>query len=500
MALGKKAKIWIIVLSTPIVLLLAAVIGLKLYLTSDRLKALVIPKIEEATHRTVTVQDVSFSIFPSFAVSIDGLIISNPEGVKFDKENFLSLDNLRLKVNVFALLGNRLDIKYIILNRPVVYMEAREDGNNNYSLTEKKSSDETDNVKIVKGGGGTLLLSNLEIIDGDIEFVNKKSDSRLTIAGYNQTTTVESKAGERTLEISGTSSIDKLNYGTTKTWFISEQPLTGTLKMTYDIDKDILKIDDVKATLRELPLTMSGTASKLTTDEMYFDFSITSPGVQMSQVLSLVPPEMLKKASGLESSGDVKFSTIVHGTLSETRTPGVKGNFTVTNGKIKYAALPKSITGINIVGSFEKPEAIEGVKNIGKFGIEKFEATLGTNKIEGKLSVSDFDDPRVGAIFAGSMNLGEVKEFYPLERGTKLTGLMTGNVSIEGKAMMPQNIKANGKVEFRNVTMKTVGSPKPLSNLFGVIIFNNQLIESKQLAMNIGESDLSIGFVVKNYL
>jgi hypothetical protein len=500
MALSKTAKIWIIIASIPVVLLITVIIGLKIYLTSDRLKALIIPKIEDATRRSVKVQDVSFSILPSLAVSIDGLRISNPAGIEFERDEFLSLDNMRLKVNIFQLLGNKLEINYIILDHPKIFLEVLQDGVNNYSTKVTGEDRESGKVHIVKESGGELLLSNLEIKNAEIEYINKKSDSHLNIIGLNQITTVQSKPGEQNLHIEGTTSIEKLSYGTMKTWFLSDQPLTGKLAMTYKIDRDILMFDAVNAKLRELPISLNGSISKLLADEMYFDLEISSLGIQMSQLLSLVPPDMLKKTQGMESSGDVKFIMNVKGVLSETTTPGATGTFTVTNGKIKYASLPKSITNINIAGSFEKPEAHEGEKGIGRFGIEKLNALVGSNQAAGKLSVSDFDDPSLSATFSGSMNLAEVKDFYPLEKGTEVTGIMTANVSLEGKVKLPQNIKANGKIEFQNVTIQSASSPKPLHNLNGIVTFNNQLIESRQLAMIIGESDLNLTFVMKNYL
>ncbi|MBI3765878.1 MAG: AsmA family protein, partial [Ignavibacteriales bacterium] len=128
MALGKTARTWLIILSIPVVLLIALVIAAKLYFTSDRLKALVIPRIEEATNRSVSVRDVSFSIFPPLAVSIDELKISNPAGRTFRSNEFLSLDNLKLNVSLFKLLQNKLEINYIILNHPKIVLEVTKDG------------------------------------------------------------------------------------------------------------------------------------------------------------------------------------------------------------------------------------------------------------------------------------------------------------------------------------------------------------------------------------
>ncbi|MDI6767861.1 MAG: AsmA-like C-terminal region-containing protein [Bacteroidota bacterium] len=501
MALNKKTKTWMTVLFIPIMLLFAVIVGLKLYLTSERLKALIIPKIEEATHRTVLVQNISFTILPSLAISIDELKISNPEGMKFDKDEFLSLDNVRLKVNIFDLLSSKLNIKYIILDHPKIYLEVTPEGKSNYGTTGKTDRGiDTVETKIRKIPGGELLLSSLEINNLELEYVNKKSDIRLLIVGLNLETNVHSKPQQQSIDIEGSTIIKKLSYGTINTLYLIDQPIDGDLKLVYEIYNDILKIDNINAKMRDLPLTTTGTISGLQTESMNFNLTVASPSVQMSHILSLVPPEMLKNTQGLESSGDVKFSTTISGTLSETSTPGVIGSFTVSNGKIKYESLAKSISNINIAGSFERPEARDNVAPIGKFSLQKFGALLGNNEIAGKLSITNFDDPILGAWFAGTMNLIEVKDFYPLEKGTELTGLLNGEVSIEGPVKLPQEIKANGIIDFKNVTLKTAASPTPLRNLAGTITFNNRLIESKQLSMNIGESDLSLAFVMKNYL
>jgi hypothetical protein len=497
MALSKKAKTWTMILSIPVVLIIAGIIAAKVYFTSERLKALVIPKIEDATHRTVAVNTISLSVFPTLAVSIDGLSISNPPGM-FEKNEFLALDNLTLNVKLFELLRNNVEISEIIINHPVIYLEVTKDGKKNFSSGEPPQKGHT--VTVETKSSGALLLSNLEINNGEIESVNKKFDSRMRIAGLHQTAHAELRSGENALHFTGESSIEKFSYGTTTSWFLSDQPIKATSKLTYTIDKDVLSLDDVNATLKELPLTMTGTVSRLTSDTLMLDLTVASPGIQMAQLLSLVPPEMLKKAAGLSSSGDVKFTMMIKGPSSETLNPETKGSFTITNGNIQYSGLPKSITNINVAGSFDKPSAPIGAKGIGSFALDKFTASLGSNILSGKLGMKNFDDPVLSASFNGSMNLAEVKDFYPLEQGTDLNGAMKANVMIDGKVKTPESIKANGNIEFHNVTMKSATSTQPLKNLNGTIAFNNQVVESKQLAMNIGESDLNISFTLKNYL
>jgi len=501
MALNKTAKIWIIILCIPVVLIVAAGIAAKLYFTSDRLKALVVPKIEDATHRTVSVGDISLSIFPSLAVSIDDLKISNMAGSSFDRDEFISLDNLQLNVKILELLHSKLEIAYVIVNHPVIYLETSKDGRSNYSSS---APGEKSNVKVTvstdNSSSGALLLSNLEINDGEIEQVDKKFDVHMLIKGFHQTANVEMPTGENTFYVKGTSSIESFSYGSMKMWYLSDQPISADEKLSYKVGDDVLTLDGVTMKVRDLPLIISGSISRLTKPELMMTMTVTSPGAQMTQLLSIIPPEMLKKTQGLSSSGDVKFTMNIKGPSSETMNPGIDGSFSVTNGKVQYASLPKSITNINIAGSFEKPSAPIGNTGGGSFAIEKMTATIGSNNLNGAMHVSNFGDPTVSATFAGTLALDEVKEFYPLEQGTEVSGMMKANISVEGKPKTPQTLKASGSINFQNVVIKTAGSPKPLKNLNGTITFNNQVIESKQLAMNIGESDMNLSFTVKNYL
>ncbi|HUL44015.1 MAG TPA: AsmA family protein [Bacteroidota bacterium] len=499
MPLSKKAKIWIIVLSIPVGLIICCIIAAKIYFTSDRLKAFIIPKIEDATHRTVAVGDISLSVFPTIAVSIDNLAISNPAGSSFDRDTLLSLDNLRIKVKLLPLLASRAEIDYIVITHPVIYMEVTKDGKKNYSSEESGKAPNT-KVTVESSNTGALLLSNLEINNGEIEQVDKKYDAHMLIQGLNQTCSVEALPGENTMVIKGTSSIGSFSYGALKMWYLSNQPISGDEKLTYNLHDDVLSFDEAAFKVRDLPLKISGTISHLTQPELTMNLDVSSPGADMASLLSLIPPEMLKKTSGLSSSGDVKFSLSIKGPSSATMNPGISGSFTVGNGKVQYASLPKSITNINVAGSFQKPSAPIGSIGGGNFTIDKMTATVGSNTLDGKLSVTNFGDPNLTASFGGNLNLDEVKDFYPLEQGTEMSGMMKANVSVAGKAKVPQTMKASGTIAFQNVTIKSSGSPKPLRNLNGTISFNNQSIETKQLAMNIGESDLNLAFTLNNYL
>src|SRR6266853_4303519 len=171
MAMTRAAKIWIIILSIPAGIIICGVIAAKIYFTSDRLKAIVIPKVEESTHRSASVGDISLSFFPSLAVSLDNLRISNQQGTTFERNEFVSLENLRLKLDILPLLHGNLEISYIILNHPRIYLEVAPDGAKNFS-SKAAAKQGTKEVESEKSSAGELLLSNLEINDGEVEYAD----------------------------------------------------------------------------------------------------------------------------------------------------------------------------------------------------------------------------------------------------------------------------------------------------------------------------------------
>lgn len=509
--MSKKAKVWLTVLAVSVVLIGGSALALKLYFTSERLKALVLPKVEEATQRKVTIGDISLSLFPTLAIGIERLTISAPENVEFDKEEFLTLDQLMLDVNILALLKNRLAINNIILRHPKLYLEVNSDGIANYSqpnVPEQPS-------KPAKGGhepepspsgkeetprpSTGFLLSNFRIIDGEVEYIDKPADRRIVVANYDQTMRMDVSSGAGNVLLESESSVGSLSYGSMKSFLISNLPMTTYQKLTYTPTKGLLTLDSVSIGIHEILLVLKGTIENVQSKPI-LNLSLKSTRADVAQLLSLVPKEYMKMTQGISSSGKFQFAMTIAGESSDSVQPAVKGTFAIADGSIRYAGFPKSITNISLSGAFEKPAAVLGKKLPGRFNVEKFSATLGTSAITGKLSVIDFENPSLSALVIGEMNLGEVKEYYPFEQGTEFTGSLKANFSLAGRAKVPTSIKADGKLEFRNVTVKAAASSRSLRNLNGVVTFNNQLIDSKQLSMRIGESDMTLAFTMQNYL
>jgi uncharacterized protein involved in outer membrane biogenesis len=493
-AIRRRTKILVAVLATPLVLLLAAVLLLKFYFTSERLKALILPKLQAAINRDVDVKEISISIFPTFGVSLEQLAIANRKGPGFSEQPFISLDEFFLDVKLLPLLGNHLEVNQITLQRPVVLLEVNKNGEENYSNPSEGAVTGQEGRKgltVELRQGGSLLLSNFEIKDGDFEYVDRQNDRAIRLKGLDSRVHVEMIAEVSEIRTETDMVIGEFSYGVIGNPSIHESNLHIKQNSTLHVQDNKVTLDKGELDIQDLKLGMTGSLT-LTQQPQHLDFMIGSEDIDLKQALSLVPHEIVKGLEKAQVEGTARFQANVKGDLGEGKKLEILLDATLANGKIHYADFPKSVTDIN----FKAKLLSSG--STSRLDIPDFSARLGNNPVKMNLTLTDFEDLVLNAHVEGVVNLSEVKDFYPLEQGKSLSGVLRAKVSIEGKPSRPETLRGNGALEFQDVVVASTEGPP--SRVNGSVTFSNQAIEAKGLKVKYGPSDLTLAFTVKNYL
>ncbi|MFH1863120.1 MAG: AsmA family protein, partial [bacterium] len=187
--MNKIVKIILIALGVLVGLFIITLIGLKLYFTTERLKQIVIPRAEKMMQRNLEVGGLSLKVFPKLAIQMEDIRISNPQGISFAQDHFLTVDELVLDVDVMPLLRRELKINEITLRQPSIYLELNRDGAANYEFPKMEAQAEPEKpAEQAKKQEFNLFLSNLQVINGELEYVNFQKDQRALIKGYQQKT------------------------------------------------------------------------------------------------------------------------------------------------------------------------------------------------------------------------------------------------------------------------------------------------------------------------
>jgi uncharacterized protein involved in outer membrane biogenesis len=489
MAIGRRTKLWLILLGIPLFLLIAGVIAVKAYFTSERLRDLLVPRIEEATGRAVTIADLSLSVFPSLAIEIDSLTMSNPPQGGFSERAFLSLPRLVLDLRLMPLLDGRVEIPTVLLENPVANLEITSDGKRNYRFGEPAKTPATP-AEPSSMTATPLILSNLQVTGGTVEYVDHQENSMMVAEGVHLATSIETDTASRQARVRIESSVDQFSYGSLASMMIKDLPLTMKGDLFYREKEELMVIENGTGSAAKIMLTVKGTvASPITAPTL--DITVESPSAEIPDLLSLAPKEYMKKAEGLEGKGTARVQIRMTGLVSDSTKPDVTGIVSATNASMRYASLPKPITNINLVADFTRTPRKQ------EFRLTKFSANLGENPISASMTVVNFDNPSMTLAVDASMNLAEVGDYYPLDAGTSMSGMTKASLRISGLVSDPYSMKASGSLNFKDVV---ISGEKQIRDLNGSISFNNQLLEAKQLSMKIGQSDLSLAFQVRNYL
>jgi uncharacterized protein involved in outer membrane biogenesis len=492
-AIRRRTKILVAVLATPLVLLLAAVLFLKFYFTSERLKALILPKLQAAINRDVDVKEIGISILPTFGVSLEQLVIANRKGPGFSEQPFISLDEFFLDVKLLPLLGNRLEVNQIILQRPVVLLEVNKKGEENYSNPSESAAAGQERKKgltLEYRQGGSLLLSNFEIRDGDFEYVDRQNDRAIRLKGLDSRVHVETITEVSEIRTETDMAIGEFSYGAIGNPSIRESNLHIKQNSTLEIQENKVTLEKGELEVQDLKLGMKGSLSLA--PQQHIDLTIGSEDIDLKQALSLVPHDIVKGLEKAQVEGTARFQANINGDLGEGKKPEILLDATLANGKIHYADFPKSVTNINF-----KAKLLSS-RSTSRLDIPDFSARLGNNPIKMNLTLTDFEDPVLDAHVEGIVNLSEVKDFYPLEQGKSLSGVLKAKVSVKGKPSRLETLGGSGALEFQDVAMASTEGPP--SRVNGSVTFSNQAIEAKGLKVKYGPSDLTLAFTVKNYL
>ncbi|MER3523516.1 MAG: hypothetical protein C4326_05455 [Ignavibacteria bacterium] len=488
--MSKKTRTWIIVIAAPVVLVVGAVLALKLYFTGERLKALVLPRIEAAVGRKVEIADIGLSVFPTIGLDVRGLTIANKPG--FADAPLLTVERILLDVKLLPLFDKRVEVSSLLVERPRVLLETAADGTTNYA--EKRAPGAQPEPSAGASTMVAVLLPDVRIVNGFIDMIDHRDNSRQTLEGFDEQASVSFNPSTRQAVIESRTAIEKYSYGSISTPLITDWRINADATIVFDVEKRVATIGNGKATLNAIPFGISGTID--TKEKPLFDLTIAANDVNVAQLLHLTPKAYVEKIKGVQGNGAVQATVFVKGVYdSETLTlPDLSGTIRTTNASMQFPNIPKPITNIALVCDFVRGKTQQ------EFHIRTLTASLGQNPLSLTMDVVNFDDPSLNMNVNASVNLAEVKDYYPLEPGTQLSGTMKANMSITGKINKPDAMKASGSVECSNVTIATATSTTPIKNLSGSLTFNNQLLESRRLAMMIGTSDLTLAFTVRNYL
>ncbi len=237
------------------IVILVAIIFSKVIFSSDRLTALVLPKISQLLNRDVSAEQVELSFFPTIGIKITGLRVSNPSYTKFDSPYLLDARSVVIDAKILPLLKNRLVINNVIFYSPTFYIEQNSRGRmNTYRLLNESFYRDRGNVR---GSLSSLLLSNFEVVNGNIIWYDNPSGISTKFLGVDFSSRIKTVVEEDKLLLNSQLAVGRFEFWKGNSDIFNGNNIDLSAKLDYDKRHDLVQIQSDEASLFGIKLRTS---------------------------------------------------------------------------------------------------------------------------------------------------------------------------------------------------------------------------------------------------
>ena len=435
--------------------------------------------------------------FPSASVSLEDFWLKGTG--PFENDTLIQAGELTAAVNLFSLFGDGgYDISRIIVKDTRVHAIVLEDGRPNWDVMkpspdaetpEDETAQETFRIKLQK-----LSVDNLSVVYDDRQGGVFADLSRLEAdcsGDFGSDRTVVDLKMETPSLTCRTGGIPLLNK--------------VSLEADMDVDADLV---GGKFTLRENMLRLNAIQLNLdgwlaqTKQGMDMDLRLNTNEVGFKELLSLIPAIYAKDFQDLKTDGKVTLNAFARGSMEgNTKVPQFEVNLDVKDAMFRYPSLPAGVEKINISALVRNAG---GPLDATEISVAPFDFVLAGNPFSLNATVkTPVSDPDFHLTARGKLDLGKVKEVYPLD-DMQLNGLVQADLELGGRLSMVEKeqfeqMQAKGSLRLNQMKLVLKDMP-PVDIQQSVFTFSPRYLQLSETTVNIGKNDLTLDSRFENYL
>ena len=435
--------------------------------------------------------------FPSASVSLEDFWLKGTG--PFENDTLIQAGELTAAVNLFSLFGDGgYDISQIIVKDTRVHAIVLEDGRPNWDVMkpspdaetpEDETAQETFRIKLQK-----LSVDNLSVVYDDRQGGVFADLSRLEAdcsGDFGSDRTVVDLKMETPSLTCRTGGIPLLNK--------------VSLEADMDVDADLA---GGKFTLRENMLRLNAIQLNLdgwlaqTKQGMDMDLRLNTNEVGFKELLSLIPAIYAKDFQDLKTDGKVTLNAFARGSMEgNTKVPQFEVNLDVKDAMFRYPSLPAGVEKINISALVRNAG---GPLDATEISVAPFDFVLAGNPFSLNATVkTPVSDPDFHLTARGKLDLGKVKEVYPLD-DMQLNGLVQADLELGGRLSMVEKeqfeqMQAKGSLRLNQMKLVLKDMP-PVDIQQSVFTFSPRYLQLSETTVNIGKNDLTFDSRFENYL
>ena len=435
--------------------------------------------------------------FPSASVTLEDFYLKGTGA--FENDTLIQAGELTAAVNLFSLFGDSgYDISKIIIEDTKVKAIVLEDGKPNWDVMKASAEEDTVQETSAESSPFRIKLKRLSVKDLSVSYDDRQAGMYAAIENLKATCSGDF-GSERTL-VDLELKTPVLTYRTGGVPFLNRAALEADMNVDADLVNNKFTLQDNSISLNAIKLNIDGWAA-MQKDGVGMDIKLNTNEVGFKELLSLIPAIYAKDFQDLKTDGKASLTAFAKGTLTQEQMPQFEVALNVENAMFRYPSLPAGVDGINISATVKNPG---GNIDATEVTINPFDFTLAGNPFSLKAIVkTPTSDPDLQATAKGTLDLGKIKDVYPLE-DMSLNGTIQADMNLAGKLSYIEKeqydqMKAEGSIRLNGMRLNMKDLPT-VDIQRSTFSFSPRYLQLSETTVNIGNNDVTLDSRFENYL
>ena len=487
-----------------IVLITLGVILLILILTpvvfKSRIEATVKEKVNEQIHARVDWTGFSLSFFrgfPQLSISLHQLSVVGLE--PFEGDTLAGLERFELRVNPFSALRRNLEVKSILIDRPLIQGIVLEDGSANWDI----APTEVEEVEEETSGSGSPMgvsLKRVAIRQGRIYYSDQASSMDASLEGLNLELKGDLSAAQSEIYLS--TGVDRMNLKMGGIRYLRDAVLQLELQAAADLVENWYTLEKNLISLNGLELGAEGDVLLEEGGNMVMDLTLFSRETSFKTLLSLVPAVYLQDFESVKTSGNLQLDARINGIMNDSVFPDAQLTLLVQDGYFSYPDLPKDVSDVQISLNVDYRGAD---MDASKVQLDNLHFQLGGNPFDLNLQVDHpQSDMHVAGLARGVIDFSTLKDVVPME-DVNLEGRLETDLRWDTKLSYIEQenyeqVDLEGILRMEGLNLQSPELPVPVSIRNLDMQFNPRRVELSSLDAYLGSSDLHLTGYLQNFI
>lgn len=439
-----------------------------------------------------------FRNFPQASVTLEDFWLKGTG--EFANDTLVQAGEVTAAINLFSLFGDSgYDISKIFIEDTRLHAIVLPDGRPNWDIMKPDTSAvEEASAQEEEGSPFKVKLQRFVIKNMNLIYDDRQGKMYADIRDFNAVCAGDLGSERTTLQLEAET--QSLTYKMNGIPFLANANISAKMDVDADLVNNKYTLKDNTLRLNAIQAGIDGWVA-LKDPAIDMDLKLNTNDVGFKEILSLIPAIYATEFSSLKTDGTATLNATAKGILQGDTVPAFHIDMQVKNAMFRYPDLPAGVDQININASVQNSG---GSLDLTTVDINPFSFRLAGNPFSLTAQVkTPVSDPDFKAEAKGVLNLGMIKQVYPLG-DIELNGTIDADMQMSGRLSYVEKeqydqIQASGTIGLTDMKLKMKDMPD-VDIRKSLFTFTPKYLQLSETTVNIGKNDLTADSRFENYI